>query len=411
MESGVPSPDHGDVGQTAQPGSARWRGGALGLAVLLAAGVLTGCGTNLADAATVLTAAQGVLVHQPDGHTVTGRIGMTIRPGDVVRTSAGGFADLTTLGRQVYLASRTALSVRNGGADALWYGSALADGRQGPPLTLTAGGLTVRTGTGSVVRLDHSYAIRVGALVGHVGVATPEGQAINVAPLYQVVATGVAVSMQTPLQLRDDRIELATGLGLVLDDVLLNRVATGLDRVTPRAVVARTAAYVRADPVLPRTAPASDRVLPLAIARAARGGTLAERYARALGLRVAGGSWAVVVSLMRTTAPRTFTALSELEQSGVFGRTTSSVVAALGAVAGVDGSGQLGGGGPAGGGGSTPAPTLTPTPGQSGGSPSPTGRPRHSSSPSPSGGLLSSLSSLLPPSPTGTPIPILRPVG
>src|SRR4051794_16894083 len=103
------------MGQSAHPG--RRRGGrcALFAAVALAGGpFLAGCSTSVAAATTTLRGALAATVIHSDGSTIPGIDGLRLRPGDVVRTAAGGRAELVTRSRIVYVASQAAVQVVDG---------------------------------------------------------------------------------------------------------------------------------------------------------------------------------------------------------------------------------------------------------------------------------------------------------
>src|SRR5579872_3746695 len=98
------------MGQNAHHGRARARRFAAACCLSLAAPfALTGCGSSLAAAPTILNGVADVQVVHSDGTAVEGVNGLHLRPGDVVHTGAHGRAELDTRGRVVYEGSAAAV--------------------------------------------------------------------------------------------------------------------------------------------------------------------------------------------------------------------------------------------------------------------------------------------------------------
>ena len=356
-------------------------------ALSLVAGVLAGCASSGAASVTVLGAVSAAVVVAPDGGVSTAYSGERLVAGAEVRTGADGGAVLLTAGRSTWLGPDAALLVRSGIAATLRSGAALVDARNGPRITVAVGDVSVSSGNHAVLRLERGYTVRVGVLAGSAAVTSIVGRRLDVPELYQVIATGDALpGTPSPLVLVDDAAEQALGLPVVTDDLALRSLARGIDAADPRRDVVSVVqvALQVLDPLsLPRDRSASEAVLPVAIARSTGGApAFPQRYASAVALRDAGGSWGVVADLLGTTALRTGEALGSLEQ-------TLPTLTALPIISGaVGGGGTLVPGGPGGGGPSASAvPTSTPTP-----SPTRSGSRSPAPSPSPSAsGLLSQL--------------------
>lgn len=424
------------MGQSRHPGPRRGaprRAPALLAPLALIAALLSGCGTAGASAVTTLRSAAQVEVLTPGGVATAGRTGEVIRAGDVVSTGAGGSAILDTGGRLTWLAAGSQLTVRDGADQSLSHGSMLCDARSGPPLTIRVGSLQVRPQPGSAVRVESTFATRVGVLVGAARVRSL-GREVTVPALRQLLATALALPSGPlpPLQLLDDRAEKSVAPALVADDQYLQAEGRELDSGAVETAALISAARHAWPQFAPDpAAPASESLLPFLIARAAGGSHgLAARYAQALRLRLEGGSWGVVAHLVGASALRTTPVLARLllaaggstggpvgwatvgPGSGT-GRSGSAPAAAAGATpapvlgsggggsGGGSGGGGSGGGGSGGGGGSTGGGSGG-SGGSSGTGPSP--------SPSPSGTtqqLVDTVQSLMPsltvsPSPTAS---------
>lgn len=391
-------PHHARVGQSRHHGRQ-----ALGLlaALSLVAALVSGCAGAGASTATTLRSAVGVLVTSA-GVTSSGRAGQTLRPGDVVTTGPRGAAVLDTGGRLAWLAADSAFTVRDGTTETLDRGSVLVDSRSGPPVTVRVGSLTVSPQSGSAVRVESTFALRIGVVVGSAQVDSP-GRAVTVPALRQLLATALALPMGPlpPLQLRDDQAEKSVAPGLVSDDEYLLAEGRELDSGAQPATALLTAAY-RVVPsfVVASGEPASESLLPLLIAQSAGGNRgLPARYARVSRLREQGGSWGVVAHLVGASALRTTPELARLLLAAGPATTGSGTGAAVGNAATVAA-------------GSTPVPVAPPggtgggttgtgggtgtTGGTSGsGAGSGGGGPVPSPSPSP-GSLVTTVQSLLP---------------
>jgi hypothetical protein len=407
MDQRRESRDHGRVGQIAHAGPMRRSGVARlvagGAASVLAAGVagavVVSGGSSASAAVTVVHHPRAATILAPDGRTSAAHDGARLRPGDVLRTAADGFATLLTDGRREYVAGGSSVLVRDGERQQVRAGALVADLRSGPSLDVLVSGSTVRATAGDVVRIEHGFTVRVGALAGDVVVRSPAGRSAAVPALHQVRINADALpdDAPAPLALVDDEAERATNLPVVVDDVLLHRWAVGSAADT--AAQPRLAAAVAALPAVnssatqclpPVSAPVSERVLPVAIARSSHDRmSLGDRYGRALCDRAEGGSWGVVAHLMETTAVRTLAQVDALQ---------SDRLLALGAQTGVPRAGVIAppaapGDGPATGGRQAPSEPTT-APRSSGGSAAPP--PSTGPTPPPSGGL---------PSPAPSPVP------
>lgn len=344
MDQHGESHDHGRVGQIAHAGP-MWPSGvarlvAGGAAAVLAAGVTAALvvsgGASASAATTVVRHPRAATIVHANGLTSPARDDVHLRAGDVLRTAADGFATLVTAGRLEYVAGGSSVLVRDGERQQLRAGAMVADLRSGPSLDVLVSGSTVRAVRGDVVRVEHGFTVRIGALAGDVLVRSPAGRSATVPALHQVRITADALpdDAPAPLALVDDEAERATNLPVVVDDILLQRWAVGAAADTaaqPRLVAAVAAFPPAKDPATqclpPPTAPVSERVLPVAIARSShqRMG-LGDRYGRALCDRAEGGSWGVVAHLMETNAVRTLAQVDALQ---------SDRLLALGALTGV----------------------------------------------------------------------------
>jgi hypothetical protein len=377
------------MGQTAHPAQRRRPAAAL-VAVLatVVAGVgLTGCGSSLAAAATSLAGVLDARVVHADGSTVAGVGGLRLHPGDVVRTGPAGRAELVTRSRIVYLGSDASVQVLDGGRQVVRHGAVVVDAQRGPALSLQVADLVVVVGHGSAVRAERSVADRIATLVGAAAVESATGRRLTVPALAQVVVGADALpDGTTPLRLTDDDAEAHAAPALVRDDLALVALAAGLDSTGSAPVRAVTAAWHAPLAASPAGLATSEQILPVVIAAAGGADGRVARYARALELRAAGGSWAVVTRLVGVATDAVLGTFAEWESggpAGLVGDVTAAVrtLAATGAGPGASGPGSTGsgngggtGGGGAGGGsggggtgggsggGSHPTPSPTPSP-------------------------------------------------
>ena len=370
--------DHGHMGQTVHPGRApraqwrRRRGFAL-LAVgsLAAAPFLTGCSSSVAAASTSLRGVLAATVVHSDGTTRPALDGLTLKPGDVVRTGPGGRAELVTRSRVVYVGSQASVQVVDGAHQVLRLGSVVANAQRGAPaLDIEVGSLDVHTPSGSAIRAERSVTSRVGALAGPSQVTTSAGRRLTIDPLHQAMVGGDSLpDSTTPLRLTDDDGEARAVPDLVRDDETLNGLARGIDSTGPS-----TTRVVQASWSGPLTAPAgvdrSERLLPAVIAATGSAAGADARYQRAVDYRKAGGSWGVIARLLGVPAQSVVATLAAFEKSQPPGRIGS--VAAVLASAGItstgngshsggngtnSGNGGSGNDGGNGSGGSTPTPS------------------------------------------------------
>ncbi|HVA60818.1 MAG TPA: hypothetical protein VNG13_09840 [Mycobacteriales bacterium] len=374
------------------------------LAGLLAGAALTSCATPARDLPTRLAHVSATRILDRAGHVSAAFTGELLSPGDAVETGPGGAAILATGGRQVWLGPDAELSVLDGADQLLDHGTVLVDGRAGPTLDVGVGDLHVVTGTGSGVRVERSYAIRIGVLVGSATVTSGSGREVTVPALHQITAPGLTLPAVPPfpLQLTDDAAERTVAPQLVADDLLLGQEAQAIDAGgTGTGVETAAGRLLPVGFVTVVPSQASETVLPLLVAETAATGAggLAQRYAAALVLRSDNGSWGVIAHLFGTTALRAGAALQAL--LGTAG--VSTVSAAQGPLA-VPGSGPAPG-----------APSVRPS-GVRGGPPPPSPSPSSSSgpgpassphpSPSPTGSvnqLITTVTGLLPALPTPAP--------
>jgi hypothetical protein len=398
MECGVRSDDHYRVGQMPQP---RAQSAAIAVTAVAAVVVLAGCGHSAASAVTTLTSARNATVVSASGRAAPGLPGMRLHRGDAVRTGVDGSAILSTSGRTAYLGADGDYTVTNGAQGVLQRGAFVVDARHGPQLRLHVGSLSLRTNR-SAVRVERTFAIRIGALAGGAFDVTSTAAVLTVPALHQVVVAGRALPAETtPLVLTDDDAERRVIPDLVFDDQQLTNTAAALNLGTEgRTIVAVgqraglhmtiSTASLRTQPAVAAAEPVSEAALPIAIARAAtasaRDATAFQAHYRdAAQARKAGGSWGVVAHLNGTDATATAQAIATLLGSaGVGGPTTAPGPGATntnplaprqsGGPSSAPGNNAGGGNG----GGSTPTPGPTPSP-----------------SPSPSGGALQPVQDLV----------------
>jgi hypothetical protein len=373
--------------------------------------LLAGCSSSVAEAATTLRQPVGVSVVHPDGAVTPGVEGLRVRAGDVVRTAAGGRAELVTQSRIVYVGSRAGVQVVDGARQVLRSGSVVVNSLRGPGLDLDVASLTVSAPAGSAVRAERSVTVRVGTLAGSTRVSSSAGRRVTIPALHQTMVGGDALpDSTTPLRLTDDDGEARTVPDLVRDDRALTGLARGID-----ATGNSTAKVVSASWHGPLSAPAgagrSERVLPAVIAAAGPRDTVFDRYRAAKHFRSAGGSWGVVARLVGVRATGVAAALAAFERSQPAGH-VGDVRAILAGFAsdGTGPGGQPNGGNDNGSGGNGNGNGNgnggNDNGGNGGGGPGPSPSP----SPSPSGGVVGTVTdtvgtvlSLLPsPSPTRT---------
>jgi len=339
--------DHRHMGQSAHPGRTRAAIAAVGVVV---ATTITGCSNSLASATTVLTAVVAASVVHADGSTAAAVDGLRLRPGDVVRTGAGGRAELVTRARHVYLGSQGSLQVLDGGHQQLRHGALVVDSQHGAGLTLNIAGLDVTAPAGTALRAERSVTVRLGALAGGSHVVSATGRSLDLAELHQVVVGGDALpDRTTPLRLTDDDGESHAVPALVHDDQSLVGLARGIDGSGAATARVLTTAWHGPSIHAPAGVARSESVLPVVIAAAGPAAEAAHRYSSAVALRKAGGSWGVVAHLLGVGASRVVDELAVLQRTqkpGTLGN-AQQILAAI-----VDGAGRSGGGGTAGGGGS-----------------------------------------------------------
>jgi hypothetical protein len=335
------------MGQTVHPGR-RARGFALLAAGSLAATpFLTGCSSSVAAAPTTLQGVLGASVVHTDGTTRTAVDGLTLRPGDVVRTGSAGRAELVTRNRVVYVGSQAAVQVVDGTHQVLRLGGVVADAQQGAPdLDIAVAGLDVHTPPGSAVRAERSVTSRIGALAGPVDVTTSAGRRLTIDALHQAMVGGDALpDSTTPLRLTDDDGEAHAVPDLVRDDETLNGLARGIDSTGPS-----TTRVVEASWSGPLTAPRgvdrSERLLPAVIAATGSAAGADQRYSRAVDYRKAGGSWGVIAHLLGVPAQNVVATLAAFERTQPPGQigSVAAVLASVSAAGNGAGGGSHGGG-------------------------------------------------------------------
>lgn len=342
----------------------------------------------VAHARTTLGPALAAQIVSPDGASRPATAGEVVAPGEVVSTTRHGNAELLTRGRVTMIGAGAAVAVIDGARQQLRTGTAVIDALEGPGLTLDVGSDTVTVPSGSATEADRSVSVRVGSLAGPASVTNSSGRHLAVAPLWQTVINGDALpGTPTPLRLSDSSDESRAAPQLVSDDLAMKTLARGINTTggsTARAVEASwTGTLLPAGVGVSR----SEQVLPVAIADATRsaGGTPQDRYNHVVGWRAEGGSWGVVVHLLRSRAAAVVDALHSLQgvlPAGKIG-TVSAQPPGTRAIGGPSGGATGGGGGntgsaaAAGGsggappathpGGNPPKPAPTPTKGIVGG--------------------------------------------
>jgi hypothetical protein len=331
------------MGQTVHPG----RRLALCAAVALAgAPFLTGCSTSVASSPTALRGVISATVVHSDGTTRPGLDGLTLRPGDVVRTGAAGRAELVTRNRVVYVGSQAAVQVVDGAHQVVRLGGVVADAQHGAPaLDIEVGALDVHTPSGSAVRAERSVTSRIGALAGPTEVTTSAGRRLTIDALHQAIVGGDALpDSTTALRLTDDDGEAHAVPDLVRGDETLNGLARGIDSTGPS-----TARVVQASWSGPLTAPRgvnrSERLLPAVIAATGSARGAEQRYNEAVDYRKAGGSWGVIAGLLGVPAQHVVATLAAFERTQPAGRigNVAAVLASAGVTANGPGGSHTGG--------------------------------------------------------------------
>jgi len=281
-------------------GHREWLIGGMAVAVALSGtGVaLTHGGVSLQQAATTVRAVSQTVIVGSDGRAVPARTGMAITPGTVVRTAAGGWAQLSTRSRTSYLAGGSALLVANGAQQRLLAGGVVADAQHGPGVTMQVADDVASVPAGSALEAQRLAVVRIGTLAGRVVVHSPDGRALRVPALYEATTTGDALPASLmPLALTDDAGEAAAVPTLVSDDQTLNTLAAGINRSGAATADTVLASWTGRAASLSGVA-RSERVLPVVIADATDAGSPQQRYDDAVGWRGAGGSWGVILHLL-----------------------------------------------------------------------------------------------------------------
>ena len=307
-------------------------------AAVLAAGVGATVALHHTDPTrlpTTLQVAAGATVTTPDGRTHPGLQGETLAPGSVVQAAgdrsaqpsalpasttaaAQRLAVLETDGRKVTLGNGSRVQVVDGADMVVEAGSIVSDRRHGPALHLRSESLQVSQLSG-VIRVDHDSSTRVAAYDGRADLTNSSGRHLGVGALHQAIAAGLGLPQgQSPLQLRDDALDLAGDTVMVGLDQRLRSKATAVD-ADPKVTQVLSVVPVKAT----RSAPPSEAVLPYVLGRAGRGAPEAERVATAVGYRTAGGSWGAVARLVSADASGVDTTYAALvDQLGRVGGTT-----------------------------------------------------------------------------------------
>jgi hypothetical protein len=288
-------------------------------AVVLAAGVGASIALHHTDPTrlpTTLQVAAGATVTTPDGRTHLGRQGETLLPGSVVQAAGDRSAQLSALpaatgqtsaaqqlatletdGRRVILGSGSRVQVVDGTDMVVEAGSLVSDRRHGPALHLRSDALQVSQLSG-VIRVDHDSSTRVAAYQGRADLTNSSGRHLGVGALHQAIAAGLGLPQgQTPLQLRDDALDVAGDTVMVSLDQRLRSKATAVD-ADPKVTEVLSVVPVKAGPA----APPSEAVLPYVLGRAGHGGSETERISAAVSYRTGGGSWGAVARLVSADA-------------------------------------------------------------------------------------------------------------
>jgi hypothetical protein len=363
------------MGQTAPSGGRRWSAASAALAVAVGGSVLSGCSGSVAAATTTLRGALAASIVRADGSVVPGRDGAALHDGDVVRTGAGGRAELVTRGRIAYVGSDAAVAVIDGARQQLRHGAMVVDAEHGPGLRLSVASLNVSVPAGAATRAERMVTVRVGALDGTAHVRNSAGRALDVTALHQILVAGDALpDATTPLQLTDDDGEAHAVPALVRDDETLNSLAAGID-ATGRSTATTVHAALVADHwstalVAPPGAGRAERLLPAIIAAAGPASQRVQRYDDVRALRAEGGSWGVIVRLVGVRSASVLATFAAFERTQPPGRvgTVAAVLAGAGPGAptaapsrGAGGGGSgAGGGGGSGPGGHSPSPSPSP---------------------------------------------------
>ena len=373
---------------------------------LLAAVGLSACGTDVANADTVLQDPRAATVRLDDGTTRSASAGMKVPHGATVTTAAGGSAALVTAGRVVLLGSDTVVAVVDGRREQLRKGLVMIDARRAGDLALDAGAATVNADRGALTRVERDVLLRVATFRKGVSVRAASRRAtVDVPALHQVqVPYGGLPGRVTALGLTRDAWERRYALDLVTSDVDLSNLAAGLD-ADPESgsAVARAvpASYVSSAP-LAAGEPRSEGALGFLVARAA-GGSDGEQFATVRRLRAEGGSWGVVAAIVGAKVGAVSAALDALLAPD------EEVLVAAPGQGTIDVGGLLGGSSGTGSGSADPG-TASPRPTR-GPSASPKPSPGPSSSPDPVDEVVKTVTSLLPtPPPSTAPAPSSSPL-
>jgi hypothetical protein len=307
-------------------------------AAVLAAGVGAAVALHHTDPTrlpTTLQVAAGATVTTPDGRTHPGLQGETLAPGSVVQAAGDRSAErsalpastaaatqrlavLETDGRKVTLGTGSRVQVVDGADMVVEAGSLVSDRRHGPALHLRSDSLQVSQLSG-VIRVDHDSSTRVAAYDGRADLTNSSGRHLGVSALHQAIAAGLGLPQgQSPLQLRDDALDMAGDTVMVSLDQRLRSKASAVD-ADPKVTEVLSVVPVKAT----RSAPPSEAVLPYVLGRAGRGAPEAERVATAVAYRTGGGSWGAVARLVSADASGVDTAYAALvDQLGRVGGTT-----------------------------------------------------------------------------------------
>jgi hypothetical protein len=270
------------------------------LAVLCAAVIIVVVRTDdTATADTYLTGVRAATVTLADGREVAASDGMRVPDGAQVRTGAGGAAQLTTAGRDVYLGALSTVVVRDGLRQQLDRGQLMVDSRGGARLVLTTRAGRADVSEGTLVRVEQGLVLRVGVFDGSTRF-TPQGRLASstIPALYQAkLVYGGPTVTSTALALTDDAWERRLAGDLVSADLDLNALARGLVGADGQVVLESVSARLREAPVA--FTDRGEQALALALAQAGtRSSDATENLAIVDTARRQGGSWGVVAALV-----------------------------------------------------------------------------------------------------------------
>lgn len=257
----------------------------------------------------------------PVGASVTDRgvtspavAGERISPGEILTTAdvPGAGVRLDSGGRWVLLGPDSTLVVLGRSAYSLPRGSLVADQFAGPALDVVSQGVTA-VAASARLRVDAAFVVRVGCYTGSVKLTSSAGRQLPLSALEEALVSGDSLPQApSPLVLLDDSLDTAIAPLLVSENKVLDQLGAELDSAPVRAHRGPAAA-ARAYPTRllgPAGATAEQRWLPLAIGESGRGGSRAQRVARARNLRAEGASWAVVARLLSAPLSRVVVAVS-----------------------------------------------------------------------------------------------------